>query len=230
MLGYGTHVEPTTRHAHMLCASQVSDKTHPDWVAVLDSGSTPMKIFVCSRRAIEHSGPFTVPHLFISIRTPGDPNEAKLPVNDLTRGVLRMEFHDLDRVPERPIPLIGVPADSWVARNAPTPETLFNPERAVQVLDFVRPHVDQKRALRASGLGHTAVRAIIVHCDAGWSRSPAVAAALTKTLLGQDDTHWFKAKSPNMLVYRTLLTVYYDSTSGVLHAPRVAAATSTRRP
>jgi predicted protein tyrosine phosphatase len=181
-----------------------------------------MKCFVSSRREIEQSRPFTVPHLFISISTPGDPNgEAKLPLGALTRGVLRLQFHDLDRLPEQPIPLIGVPPDSWAARYPATPETLFNRSRAVQVLDFVTPHVEQERALRETDRGHAAVRAILVHCDAGWSRSPAVAAALTKSLLGQDDSHWFKAKSPNMLVYRTLLNVYYERAAPLLSGGRV---------
>ena len=64
------------------------------------------------------------------------------------------------------------------------------------------------------------MRAILVHCDAGWSRSPAVAAALTKSLLGQDDSHLFKAKSPNMLVYRTLLNVYYERVPTLLSGGR----------
>lgn len=172
-----------------------------------------MRIFVCSRGAIERTDPIIVPHLFISIRTPGDPLEAKLPVNGLTRGVLRLQFHDLDRVPENPIPLIGIPKESWVALHTPTADTLFNKKLATQVLDFVRPHVEHESVLRAANLGHTAVRAIFVHCDAGLSRSPAVAAALTRTLLGQDDAHWFKAKTPNMLVYRTLLNVYFEQTA-----------------
>ena len=164
-----------------------------------------MRIFVCSRAAIERTDPIVVPHLFISIRTPGDPLEARLPVNGLTRGVLRLQFHDLDRVPDNPIPLIGIPKESWTADN------LFNKKLATQVLDFDRPHVEHESVLRAANLGHTAVRAIFVHCDAGLSRSPAVAAALTRTLLGQDDAYWFKTKTPNMLVYRTLLNVYFET-------------------
>ena len=167
-----------------------------------------VQIFVCSRRAIEQSNPLTVPHLFISIRPPGDPQEVKLPASALTRGVLHLEFYDLDRVPEEPIPLIGLPKESWLALHHATAENLFNETMARQVLDFVRPHVEHRSA---PDVNVPEVRAIVVHCDAGWSRSPAVAAALTKTLLGQDDGHWFRAKRPNMLVYRTLLNVFHES-------------------
>ena len=156
-----------------------------------------VQIFVCSRRAIEQSNPLTVPHLFISIRTPGDPQEVKLPASALTRGVLHLEFYDLDRVPEEPIPLIGLPKESWLALHHATAENLFNETMARQVLDFVRPHVEHRSA---PDVNVPELRAIVVHCD-----------ALTKTLLGQDDDHWFRAKRPNMLVYRTLLNVFHES-------------------
>lgn len=49
------------------------------------------------------------------------------------------------------------------------------------------------------------VSQIIVHCDAGYSRSPAVAAALTKAL-GEDDSSYFgHGYCPNMHVYRLVL-------------------------
>jgi predicted protein tyrosine phosphatase len=185
-----------------------------------------MQMLVCSRSRIETIAPLTVPHLLISIRTPGDPNEVKLPLNELTRGVLHLQFHDLDRIPEQPIPLIGVAPDSWVAQHAPTAETLFNEKMARQILDFVRAHVMAALALRAQNLRHLGVQAILVHCDAGWSRSPAVAAALTKTVFEQDDSHWFRTKSPNMLVYRTLLNVFHAQEPVVLSTP----STSTPRP
>jgi len=49
------------------------------------------------------------------------------------------------------------------------------------------------------------VRRIIVQCDAGLSRSPAVGAALARVLNG-DDAEFFGGRyRPNMRVYRTLL-------------------------
>lgn len=50
---------------------------------------------------------------------------------------------------------------------------------------------------------------MVLHCDAGMSRSPGVAAALSKVLVG-DDSQFFKRYRPNMRVYRTLLERYYD--------------------
>jgi predicted protein tyrosine phosphatase len=48
------------------------------------------------------------------------------------------------------------------------------------------------------------IERIIVHCDAGFSRSPAVAAAIAKCL-GEDDAEFFRRYQPNMHVYQTLL-------------------------
>ena len=48
------------------------------------------------------------------------------------------------------------------------------------------------------------VRRIVVHCDAGVSRSPAVAAALA-VCLGKSDEEFFRRYRPNMFVYRCLL-------------------------
>jgi predicted protein tyrosine phosphatase len=50
---------------------------------------------------------------------------------------------------------------------------------------------------------------ILINCDAGNSRSAAVAAAITKAL-GGDDSEYFKLKNPNRKVFRILLEVFYD--------------------
>jgi len=151
-----------------------------------------MKFYVYSRQAIEAVPAMTDRHLIISIRTPGDPRPVRLRTNECTRGVLHLQFHDLDRIPEDHIPLLGsgVPAHLVVDET-----TLFNEGHAKQMLDFVRRYKDD-------------VGAILVHCDAGWSRSPAVAAAVGKVLFQQDDAMWFKTKTPNMRVYRTILNVH----------------------
>ena len=73
--------------------------------------------------------------------------------------------------------------------------TLFSEAHADQILDFFNQHKD--------------VDYILVHCTAGRSRSPAVAAAITK-ILGGDDSVWFRIKTPNALVYRTLLNRAFD--------------------
>ena len=54
-----------------------------------------------------------------------------------------------------------------------------------------------------------AVEQIIVHCDAGYSRSPAVAAAIVKAM-GESDEVYFSSGEycPNRHVYRTLLNEF----------------------
>jgi len=73
----------------------------------------------------------------------------------------------------------------------------FQPHHARAVLDFVFANMKT-------------VETVIVHCDAGLSRSPGVAAALTK-IFGGDDSPFFKQCTPNMRVYRMLLEEYVSS-------------------
>lgn len=68
--------------------------------------------------------------------------------------------------------------------------TLFNKEHAKQIVEFVKMYVK-----------HTH---FFVHCDAGISRSPAVAAAISKGL-GRSDMDFFKKYVPNRRVYSMLL-------------------------
>ena len=72
------------------------------------------------------------------------------------------------------------------------PEWLsFVPEHARSIWAFVAEHWEN-------------IEALIIHCDAGQSRSPGVAAALDKVLNG-DDSRWWKGYRFNYLVYETLL-------------------------
>lgn len=45
---------------------------------------------------------------------------------------------------------------------------------------------------------------VLLHCDAGISRSPAVAAAIA-VMLGESDKRFFRHYKPNMRVYRKIL-------------------------
>lgn len=67
----------------------------------------------------------------------------------------------------------------------------FNEAHAKKLIRFVKKHLDK-------------IDLIIVQCDAGISRSPGVAAALSKCLNG-DDSYFFKHYLPNSLVYSTIL-------------------------
>jgi predicted protein tyrosine phosphatase len=46
---------------------------------------------------------------------------------------------------------------------------------------------------------------VLVHCDAGYSRSPAIAAAISKHFNGDDSQYFGGRYKPNMFVYRKVL-------------------------
>lgn len=99
---------------------------------------------------------------------------ARIPQNEHCRGVLRLWFRDVDQVSEQH-----------------PEETLFRPEHAKRIWELVRAH-------RAE------IERVLVHCDAGMCRSPAVAAAIARAL-GEDDEPFFRRYMPNRRVYRMLL-------------------------
>lgn len=72
--------------------------------------------------------------------------------------------------------------------------TVFTRKMANEILDFWQAHLTAK--------------SLYVHCDGGQCRSPAVAAALQRLEIGEDD-HWFSMKNPNRLVYRLILDEGY---------------------
>jgi predicted protein tyrosine phosphatase len=74
----------------------------------------------------------------------------------------------------------------------------FTKDHAKQIVEFVNRHKER-------------IEEIIIHCTAGFSRSPGIAAALAKGLFNQDDDKYFYNFSPNRLVYRTLLEYITNS-------------------
>jgi len=105
-------------------------------------------------------------------------DQARLPISDMTRGTLRLSFPDLDT----PDTQYG-------------PDKIFNRSHAKQILSFVAEH-------------HPNITTVIVHCDAGRSRSPGVAGALAR-IYNEDDTYFFKRYTPNTRVYSTLLEEHF---------------------
>ncbi len=71
------------------------------------------------------------------------------------------------------------------------PEFMFNRDHAIQILDFVDSVVDQ-------------IDLLMVHCEAGMSRSPAVGASIAK-LRWDDDKVFFSKYTPNMKIYRQMM-------------------------
>jgi len=70
----------------------------------------------------------------------------------------------------------------------------FTAALAAEVLDFVAGVWD-------------VVDVFLIHCDVGLSRSPAVAAALSRIYYG-DDGRWFELDFPNQLVYDVLVETH----------------------
>ena len=150
-----------------------------------------MKYIVLSRAKMEQLAP-TEPHIFISISTPWKKDgestfsieHAQLHVSGLTRGVLQMGFVDVGDMNA------ATEADV-LSREPDLP--IFTEGDAGTILDFVRPFLGTDLLC-------------CVHCDAGWSRSPAVAAALTR-IEGGDDSAWFRDRFPNGRVYREIISL-----------------------
>lgn len=98
--------------------------------------------------------------------------------------ILRLYFCDADRV--------GVD----VYGRKVTEDSLMNDYDAQKVCDFVKANDNVD---------------IIVHCDAGISRSAGVAAAIMKYLTGSDMEIFKNGKyQPNMWCYRKVLSKFYE--------------------
>lgn len=92
---------------------------------------------------------------------------------------------------------LGVLRLAFLDRDAPSgpADRLFEPDDARAIWGLIRAHPGARR--------------LVVHCDAGLCRSPAVAAAVVRAL-GGDDEPFFRRYRPNMRVYRTLLEVFHE--------------------
>ena len=76
--------------------------------------------------------------------------------------------------------------------------TPINEVQAYKIIDFVKRNMNK-------------VDLIYVSCAGGYSRSPAVAAALSLWLNGSDEEYFDgKRYCPNMLVYRTMLNSLFN--------------------
>ena len=103
--------------------------------------------------------------------------EAELGPDAPCAEVLRLQFHDTGDY--------GQPLRDQI---------VMTPAHAEQILAFVERH-------------RSTVRTWVCQCEAGVSRSAAVAAALSRILQG-DDRFFFANFSPNRWVYRTLLDAH----------------------
>lgn len=117
-------------------------------------------------------------HIVISI-SDIDCDKANLPKLESRIDAMFLKFSDFDRITE--------------GMNKEYKESLFNKRLAEAVWKFVDKYKDD-------------INLIIVNCEAGISRSSAVAAAISKILNGNDDD-FFKYFLPNRLVYRKMIEV-----------------------
>lgn len=121
----------------------------------------------------------SIPYSVISITDP-EKEEADIYQSPFRRSVLRLKFHDI----------------AGTKSNEPknlqtTDEIVMTKEHALSILNFVRDN------LRDVGL-------IVCQCEAGVSRSAAIAAALSKIFNDEDD-FFFKHYWVNRWVYNLIL-------------------------
>jgi predicted protein tyrosine phosphatase len=143
-------------------------------------------VYTFSRYMVEYGLELTDPYVLVSISTPPKPklhevqgymedeSSAVLLPDEFRLDVLRLRFHDLDTWP------MGL-TDRERAHVA-----LYTPEQANQVAAFVRawPKAD-----------------VVVHCDAGVSRSQGMAAAIAEHR-GVKAKNAVEPGDPNRHVYR----------------------------
>ncbi len=122
-----------------------------------------------------------VSHIVISITDP-ESETVNLLDQESRKDILRVSFWDLDR----PFHIAGIEEGLF---------PLFSEDDAIKIKEFVDIHMDK-------------VDLIVCHCEAGISRSAAVAAAITRIYVG-DDSDFFKMYLPNRRVYRMILEAYY---------------------
>ena len=142
------------------------------------------------------------PYIVISIT---DPKSEKVKSEPTFIDMLSLQFHDVDkRISKRENCEVCKGTgkiDKWQNINdghcyACTDKIdikLFNKELAKQILDFVHHYALE-------------VNLIVVHCEAGISRSAGVASALSLIYNGEDQ-YYFDNYLPNMLVYRKIINV-----------------------
>ena len=136
-----------------------------------------MRVLVTDRDSIEKGPDLGPGHVVISIRDP-DRKPARIKEHAGLRGVLRLAFDD---------------AEPCEDLELPRSVRLMTEADAAAVWRFVDEHKARAALL-------------VVHCEMGLSRSPAVAAAVTRAL-GGDDGPFFDEYLPNRFVYDLLLRV-----------------------
>ena len=136
-----------------------------------------MDFAVAGRQEIEAGVPVRTAYVVISITDPGSrPARIQRPTG--FRDLLRLQFHD---------------AVSVKGFTLPANIVLMNEDHARAIWQFVRQWQET-------------VETIVVHCEQGMSRSPAVAAAISNVLDG-DGSQFFEEYVPNRYIYDLLVAM-----------------------
>ena len=128
-------------------------------------------------------------HIVISITCPED-THPDISKQDSCLGILKLKFHDWGEAEKERIRKL------MVASPKATKQVFFTKEEAKKIVDFLYKH-------------YGTIELIVCQCDAGISRSSAVAAAISKYITGSDE-YFFKHYLPNSLVYKLLLEELYN--------------------
>jgi predicted protein tyrosine phosphatase len=133
-----------------------------------------VKFKVTDRYSIERGIRVRTSYVVISIRDPGKP-KPRIPKPSGFRAVLYLAFHDAE-----PSETLALPENI----------VLMTKGQARKVWKFVRRWEGQ-------------VGSIVVHCEQGMSRSPAVAAAICRAL-GGDHQYFFDEYQPNQYIFQLM--------------------------
>jgi len=149
-----------------------------------------MHIAIASRlMAQKASGLIKTPHAIISITDPDRGVPAFKP-NENRLGILHLQFYDLEDISEE---MSLKDAVEYITQFG---HGLFKDDQASQIVDFVELVKDKAKGL-------------LVHCEAGVSRSAAVAAVIELVLNGSNDRVFNDRRySPNLYVYSKLLLAW----------------------
>lgn len=129
-----------------------------------------------------------VPYIVISVTDVGS-EDVEFVKSKTRKAILRLKFSDFD-------PNTGVFRSVDMTNSG---IIFFDEKMAKQIVDFIKKH--------------SKVKVLLVHCEAGISRSPGIAAAICN-YIGRDDSVYFSRYLPNMYVYSTILKILNDNNSG----------------
>jgi len=142
-----------------------------------------MKFIVASRNDIERGIVVRTPYVVVSITDPGT-RRPRIPKPAGFRDAMYLQFHDAE-------PVKG--------ERLPSEIVLMTRGHAEMIWDFVSRHQDR-------------VGTVVVHCEQGMSRSPAVAAAIAKRFDINNDC-FFLQWQPNVYIYALMCSTAADNES-----------------